>query len=169
MRGSAAIYKDPHDKKKIQLKHKTIFNGIYNEEDFFKCFAPELDKDAIENVREIEFYYRKDGIIEDLQSSREDPYEVFISIHYPGQFLLDISKKERATLQLNNNQSKMVKISSIELLKRRKKRSNDCMENWRRFDEGINLSKHPSIAPSLIYSFRCFDNRPFMQTSLVLY
>ena len=129
------------NKRKIQLKHRTIFNGIIYEEDFFKCFAPELNKNDIENVRKIEFYYRKQGIIEDLHSVRGNASKVWISIHYPGQFLLAINKKARHSLQLYNNYSNLVKIASIELLKSRKKRSHDCMENWRWFDEMV-LHKH---------------------------
>ena len=127
--------------RSIQLKHKNIFNGIFNNGDFFKCYAPELNKDVIENAQEVGFFYDKYSLLNDLQIIRGLPYYVKVSIHYPGQFLLETSKTFQDTLDQFNRERIAVDISSIELLKRRKKRHHDCFENWRSFDEMV-LNKH---------------------------
>ena len=133
------------DLRSTQLKHKNIFNGIFNNGEFFKCYAPKLSKDIIENAQEVGFLYRKHSLLDDVQSTtglpRGTPYYVEVSIHYPGQFLLDTSKTIQDTLKQFNSKRIVVDISSIEILKRRKKRRHECFENWRSFDEMV-LDKH---------------------------
>ena len=110
-----------------------------------------MKRDIIENAQEVGFYYRIRELLDDEEDSyrRGSSYDVDVSIHYPGQFLLDTSKAIKFTFGvfdkrgyiLHRARDLIVDILSIEILKRRKNRRHDCFKNWRPFDETV-LNKH---------------------------
>ena len=124
----------------IKFNHNNIYNGIYKQGKFFKCFAPEMDKNLFENIRQVKFDYDKYKLRRDLIGGGL-VYEIVLGIHYPGQFLLNIGKAFVEKLQIHGGYTSVVDITSIELLKRRKKKNHDCLENWQSFDEMV-LKKH---------------------------
>ena len=129
--------------REVTFNHKNIFNGIYKQGKFYKCFAPEMDKNLFENARQVKFNYDKHKLLHDLIGGRL-MYEISLGIHYPGQFLLNIGKPFVEKLQIHSAYTSVVDITSIELLKRRKKKNHDCLENWQSFDEMV-LKKHIEI------------------------
>ena len=130
------------NKRNATLKFDTIFSGIFKHGIFFKCFSAALDKNYLPNIREIQFNFNKYKLLKDMIILvAGSNYEVAVSIHYPGQFLLAIGKTLNVILRDHNYRRSIVSISGIELLKRRKKSDHDCSINWKSFD-GMVLKKH---------------------------
>ena len=104
----------------------------------FKCFT--VDVPFIENklVRFLEIDIRKSFFTQTLNVLTKSKMVFFF--HYPGQRLLSYYSITFISLDHIRNQSNLVMtftIKDVESVKRRNKRNDRCIENWRHYDDEI--------------------------------
>ena len=114
---------------------KNNYNGFSTEGHFLKCFGIELNKTYAKDVSSMRLAFNKT-----LKSTIRTSMAVQVFFNYPNQFtrprggpITIWQKKERNGIFYNNHE--FIQITSIELLKRRKKRYEKCTTQWYRFDD----------------------------------
>ena len=122
---------------KHKKRHESIFNGIINGE-FVKCFSPQMETKETYSIKTVKYVYNKSRIFNDLGDSVGEDGRILISLYYPGQFLMkldDHNTIDSISMWIN------AEIDDIEFLRARKKRSRDCMVDWKSYD-ALVLNKH---------------------------
>ena len=132
----------------FKAKLHVTFNGIYgilSEQNFVKCFAVQLNKkDYVirKMMKETIFLFAFYPLLSELSVPKGGPYpRVYYNIHYPEQFLLDANLFRRF-IELKKPGVYSMQINSIEILKRRNKRSRTCVPDWKTYDSLILKKTH---------------------------
>ena len=110
-----------------------VFNGIYHQGVFVKCFAHRLQQ----QVKEITYAFNRTRMFAEFGDSVSPYRRVLVSFHYPGQFLLSLGNN----YGINTSRFTHVVFDDIEFLKARRTRKRNCMENWMDYDDFV-LRKH---------------------------
>ena len=120
------------DPNMLHFKHNEIFSGIYLGK-FVKCFSPEVKKKDFPNLQAALFSYNYDEMLEDLEAVALDP---IFNIYYPGQYLLAPNPSRAVPLTRDNflGANIQLMIKSLEILKRRNTRNQNCLDDWRNYD-----------------------------------
>ena len=134
--GSVATYGSTH------ILHKDLFNGGFGPS-FFKCFQISTNIQGRGKMERTYFYYKQNEIMNDLQKYSAIKY--YINIYYPGQFLLTPGDLQVSFIKQDNN-SLIVWVNDIEILKSRNSRNRQCtaIEDTDSFDDMV-LEKHIGI------------------------
>ena len=121
-------------------RHVAIFDGIDHTGYFVKCFSHELDTHERVNIVKAKYYYNISRLFSDLGNSIRKDQRMILGVYYPGQFLMKMGGGYILRTSGRNDIAGMF-IQDIEFLKSRKKRSRDCMVDWKSYDSLV-LKKH---------------------------
>ena len=110
-----------------------IFDGVYHQGAFVKCFAHRLQQ----QIKEITYAFNRTRMFAEFEDSVSPYRRVLVSFHYPRQFLLTLGNY----YGINTSKFTTVAFGDIEVLKARKTRKRNCMENWMSYDDFV-LRKH---------------------------
>ena len=117
---------------------------------FVKCFTTDTKTLNIPAVRLIRYDF-KNEVLMDYRKASDHSWG--LSVHGPNQFLLQ--QQNFRSFSRNNNKSNGlsvdVRISKIEVLKRRNKRKEPCVTEWNRWDDLIVLKPIEKIGCSAPY------------------
>ena len=115
---------------------KNNFNG-FGGTAFWKCFGIELSRQYAKDVAQFGILFNGTWIHILKQIG-----QVFLGINYPGQFYRSLDAKENIWPEPEKDKTvDTLTITSIEILRRRNKKSDPCLSNWRNYDD-ILLWKH---------------------------
>ena len=112
------------------LTFENNFNGLYGGM-FAKCFELKIKKKYSNNVKLVVMYFKETFL--DILSASE---AVGIIFSFPGQMLLEFSFDH--ILRKNPNETdatQYFKMDSIEMIKRRNKKNDRCLENSMDYDD----------------------------------
>lgn len=134
--GSSSYFKDEAD---VVKKPYVIFSGFWYG-GFLKCFGFELNDKYKKEIRYIIKSYKQNEFLDGF--NREEKY-LCVLFHYPGQFLLTFENFKR----FRENRAKRssywldLNIKGVEILKRRDKRGDRCMNDGESYDN-LLLEEH---------------------------
>ena len=125
-------------KGKELFQISTSYNGFVHQR-FFKCFSFNLK--MIQRIRMISLWVRQ-SIFQNI--SRAEYYSFISLIHYPNQFLRSSGSIRRAWNDRINyaaGYSMWFTVHGMEVINRRNKKSDPCLENWKNYDS-VMLENH---------------------------
>ena len=124
----------------VHILQNEIFNGWIAPNVFFKCFAISPNIQGRGKIWNFYSYFKRKEIMNDMQKGRLMKY--WITMNYPGQFLLTPATLFVSRVQ-HNNLSSIVYVDDIEILKSRNSRNRKCtvVGDKKSFDDMI-LEKH---------------------------
>ena len=127
-------------KSNLSFIHKEIFSGVFYYGVFAKCFSFENELKQNHHIQKISLRYNTTKLINDLGASEESELNLYYSIYYPDQFLLQLISPWQLSMGLDDY-ALTVWIDDLELLKRRSSWKKRCTRTEKPFDELV-LSKH---------------------------
>lgn len=116
------------------------YSGFHNRY-LVKCFGTEFQMEHLKYVRRSSSVYNQSIYQNFPNGSRPTDGRFSTFFHYPNQFLLSMSTGKygwRSTVnngKSNYNMSFTIKL--MEVLRRRDKRKEPCLTNWKKFDESV--------------------------------
>ena len=122
------------------FEFKNNYNVIINQA-FLKCFGVEINKEYYKDMK----YYllRFDG---KLKKVREEVSTSILSFNLPNQLLRNFrGNKPFRWSTKDRNGTKILEVTSVEVLKRRNKRNEQCMEDWMFYDNILEQSHIDNI------------------------
>ena len=124
--------------KMISHKIEVTFSGVYLV-NFIKCYGITLKKDYYKDVKIFQITFKRSSF---LDPSMRSSHMFSIFLHYPNQFLLSNYPKWFVTNSVwNYGFIHEVLITGVEMLHRRNKRKEKCLDNTMDYDGSV-LQKH---------------------------
>ena len=109
------------------------FSGVYP--DFRKCFMIIYEGEFKRQIKQLQVVYDLKKLKQEWQDI-QGIHKVYISAHYPGQFLLE-NEFSYMNLGENGTQYALIKFNEYEILKRRNSRQRKCLDVTNTYDEII--------------------------------
>ena len=109
----------------LTVQHNVNFNGLSYGDigKFYKCFEVSSNIDSHRYVKEVYLYYNRTKFVDDLRI--EYPFNVFYSIHFPGQFLL--APNDPGVMDIRDSPEELdVWVEDVELLRSRNSQWRIC-------------------------------------------
>ena len=127
-----------YHKSSSSFEYINTFNGIYNYK-FIKCFSVRITNNDYRHIKSMVFFYNKQKLKRDLaiEDAKESSY--YVSLHYPGQFLLG----DEILGSVSMDESFALEAHEIEILKRRSNHRHPCFNDNVQYDDRI-LIEHLS-------------------------
>ena len=120
------------------VEHKEVFSGFYYKDTFLKCFSVGFQEGIGRNVKRVKFNYDLPRLYGDLQPDENSRYkvvQVYVKIHYPGQFFLgDDPVKFEVYMK---SKYYFVTIKEMEILERRNSRKKKCLKDVHAYDSMV--------------------------------
>ena len=111
-----------------------IFSNNYNgmiSDDFFKCFGVAIKKEFSKEVAHYMLIFRSE-----LRNNIEDATSTLVSFNLPNQFIRNFGGNKPVKWRTDSKRGiDIFEITSVELLKRRNKRNEPCMDQWMSYDK----------------------------------
>jgi hypothetical protein len=125
------------------VRMKNNFNGLWFKQ-IYKCFGVEVQKEYAKEVKSIVVIFKPSlrNALSQIQTSALTETSTFVTFNYPQQ-ILKFSEAIQyiwPTGVSDKNMDGFI-ITSIEVLKRRNKHNERCLEDWKHFDDLV-LNKH---------------------------
>ena len=137
------------------VKLRNNYNGFI-EWHFMKAYGLQINPTNAKDVTQIEFSFNSD--LENVISQVEG---VFVTFNYPNQYLRSL---EGSTLIWNHsgNESNqdIFEVTSFEILRRRNKKMEPCLSQWKLYDELILESHMKKMMCRAPYQKPCNNLKP---------
>ena len=75
-------------KENSYFKHEVIFNGFFRKHWFLKCFSFLPDKEKLQNIKNVYYYFDKQKLFWHLAVTLRQSRKIYTTVYYPVQFLL---------------------------------------------------------------------------------
>jgi hypothetical protein len=114
------------------------FNG-YMYGAFSHCFGTIVNDTYKKDIAHVTNFYKRDDVLDKLLVGRRN---AFLISHYPNQFLLTPLNIKYLKIDKNRTRNDVVfyTVNSVEILKRRNKRREQCVSGFTNFDEIVAKS-----------------------------
>ena len=118
------------------FKFKNNYNGVLLE-GFYKCFGLEINQ---EYAKDIAYYYLK--FESTLRNVTREVESALLSFNLPNQFTRNFGGNQPVNWgNYDKSGVQIIEITSVELLKRRNKIQEPCVDDWKSYDKNLEL-KH---------------------------
>ena len=118
------------------VKLRNNYNG-FMEWHFMKAYGLQINRKYAKDVTQIEFSFNAD-----LENVIKQVERIFVTFNYPNQFLRSLEGSTLIWHQPGNESNRDIfDIISFEILKRRNKKNEQCLSEWRLYDDLI-LESH---------------------------
>ena len=131
-------------KENSYFKHEVIFNGFFRKHWFLKCFSFLPDKEKLQNIKNVYYYFDKQKLFWHLAVPLRQSRKIYTTVYYPGQFLLEVNPLVEHSLNRNHGGLNVV-IEGIEILKRRQTHNRQCKEDGRFYDDLVRQRHIESV------------------------
>ena len=127
------------------IEFKNNFNGFFNGM-VMRCFGFDVNLKVVGNVKALEVSFKQE-LPDILHTISRSGFSVnYLAFNYPGQVLKNtenyqpVWKNPGEILEYLN-----VKISAVEILRRRNKNNDPCHDDWMHFDDMVLKKHHHTI------------------------
>ena len=126
-------------------KFENNFNGL-NKGSVLRCFGFAVDSSKEGNVESLVVVF-KPSLNDEIQKVRKNSLgQVFLGFNYPGQVLRNTGPWKPIWNVPNSSHAVLsTTVSSLEVLRRRNKNNDPCIENWKHFDEMVLMKHHDTV------------------------
>ena len=126
------------------VKFKYNYVGTTNGQPvMYRCFGFEIDRQRFQqndtHIDSLLVVFNPD-LDKMFSKIREHDFgQIFLVFNYPGQMIKGIRTRQPIWKKPANNETNMlfIKVNSMEILRRRNKRKEQCIVDWERFDDKV--------------------------------
>ena len=133
------------------VKFKNNFNGLIKGSTM-RCFGVEVDSSKRASVESLAVTF-KPSLNNEIRKVRKNNLgQVYLGLNYPGQVLRNTGPWKPIWNAPNSSHAVLsTTVSAMEVLRRRNKNNDPCLENWKLFDEMVLTEHHDTVGCSPPY------------------